>query len=227
MSEETKRWIRTLGIALVVFTILSLYLLIRRGYLNLYIANKVFGSTAVILAGITLVLGPLSKKYLNLSSLMTIRRHLGLTAIGFAVLHIIASLIQQNRFPFPKWYLEEWIPVTFGLVAISLWIYLVKISRNSKIREMGVAIWKRNLSVVGRLAFLAIFLHLAVMKYPGWVRWFQGQTRQTPELANPQYPPASLFIFVFMVCVLLYRIINTYLYKRKGVIDMDRHRMAG
>lgn len=214
MSEETKRWAKTIGISLVVFIILSLYLIARRGYFNLYIANKVFGSSAVIIAGITLLIGPFSKSHPFLANMMTIRRHLGLSAMALASLHIIASLFQQSKFPFPKWYLEEWIPVVFGVITLSMWIYLTYISRNKKIKDMGVNIWKRNLSLVGRLAFLAIFLHLTVMKYPGWIRWFQGQTKQTSELLNPQYPPASLFVFVFMTIVIIYRTINSIFFKK-------------
>lgn len=34
-----------------------------------------------------------------------------------------------------------------------------------------------------------------------------GEVKQTPELANPSYPPASLFVFAFMVVVIAYRLI--------------------
>lgn len=208
-TEDRKRWGKSLVIFLIVFLVLSLYLFLRRGYYNLYIINKVLGSSAVIIAGLTLVVGPLSKRFSIFTGFMTIRRHLGLLAFGSAMAHVVASLVQTQRFEWFSWYLREWIPVFFGILALGTWVYMTYISRNSKIKQLGVDIWKKRLSLGGNIAFLAIFLHLTTMKYEGWIRWFNGQTRQTSELANPSYPPASLFIFIVMVLVIAYRI---YLY---------------
>ncbi len=205
-TEDRKRWFRSIAIAFVVFILFSIYLFARRGYYNTYIINKVFGSTAVALAGFTLVIGPLSKKFSSVVSYMTIRRHLGLLAFGAAFTHIILSLSQTERFTWFSWYLEEWIPVLFGILAIGIWSYMTFISRNEKIRQMGVDTWKRRLSITGQLGFLAIFLHVTVMKYEGWIRWFNGLAKKTPELANPSYPPASLFVFLIMILVIVYRV---------------------
>ena len=213
--EELYRFLKGFVVSAIIFAIFSLYLFLRRGYFNLYIANKVFGSTAVLLSGITLVIGILSKKYTFLASFMTIRRHLGLLALGFAVIHVVLSLTQQNKFPFPQWYLSHWIPILFGIAAVIAWFYLMWISRNSKIKEMGVEIWKRNLSLFSRFAFFAIFLHLTVMKYEGWIRWLKGQTKQTAELQNPSYPPASLFVFLIMIGVIAFRFVAGILRKKK------------
>ena len=204
-DEDKKRWIKSILIALFVFALLSLYLFVRRGYYNIYIINKVFGSSAVVLAGIALLVGPL-RQYSFMTALMAIRRHLGLLAFGFATTHIITSLYQTDRFAWFSWYIREWIPVGFGITAISIWAYMTYISRDTKIKQLGTTVWKSRLSLMGKVGFMAVFLHLTVMKYEGWIRWFNGQVKQTPELANPSYPPASLFIFLFMVIVIIYRI---------------------
>lgn len=216
-KEDLKRWGKTFLIALIVFSILSVYLYTRRGYYNLYIINKVFGSTAVILAGITLVIGPLSRKFSALARFMTIRRHLGLLAFSAGALHIILSLAQTERFTWFSWYLREWIPVSFGILAIAIWGYMTYISRNAKSVQLGADVWKNRLSLAGKLALLAIFLHLTTMKYEGWIRWWNGQVKQTPELANPQYPPASLFVFAFMILVIIYRMITYFRHKQKTI----------
>src|SRR3989344_4485392 len=109
--NDAERWGKSILVFLIIFIGFSVYLYLRRGYYNLYIINKVFGSTAVILAGITLIIGPLSKKFSSFAQFMTIRRHLGLLAFGTAVLHIILSLSQTERFAWFSWYLNEWIPV--------------------------------------------------------------------------------------------------------------------
>lgn len=209
------RWVKSFLVATIVFIALSVYLYLRRGYYNFYIINKVFGSTAAILAGLTLIIGPLSRKVQSLTTFVTIRRQLGLLAFGFAILHIAASLLQQNRFVFPSWYLDEWVPVLFGLLAITGWAYMSYISRNEKIKQMGADVWKKQLRLAGDFAFLAIFLHLTLMKYPGWIRYLDGQVRQTPELANPEYPPASLFIFLFMLPIIFYRVFGMITRKRR------------
>ncbi|MBI4080626.1 MAG: hypothetical protein HY430_02535 [Candidatus Levybacteria bacterium] len=215
MNESLKRWLKAFVILLIIVLIFSLYLFLRRGYFNIYIINKVFGSTAVVLAGITLLIGPL-RRIPFMVSLMALRRQLGLLAFGTALLHVFFSLFQTGRFTWFSWYFKEWIPVTFGILAIVAWGFMTYISRNSKIQELGADVWKKRLSIAGKIGFLAVFLHVVVMKYPGWIRWFQGQVKQTPELANPSYPPASIFVFLFMCIVILYRVFVYFKQSKKG-----------
>lgn len=205
-GNDLKRWLKAILVTFAIFATFSLYLFARREIYNLYVANKALASAAAVLAGLTLIIGPLSKRFTSIIPLMTIRRHLGLLAFALAILHIIISLMQTQRFEWFSWYAREWIPVTAGLLAIVAWSYMTYISRNNKIEELGVDLWKRRLSLAGKLGFIAIFVHLTIMKYPGWIRWFNGQVKASTELANPQYPPASLFVFAFAVIVILYRI---------------------
>lgn len=216
MSENTKHWLRAFILTAIIFLLFSLYLYLRRGYFDLYIANKVFGSTAALLAGITLVIGPLSKRIPFLIQFAETRKQIGLLAFGIALLHIGASLFQTERFPWFSWYLNEWIPISLGLIAVATWTYMSFISRGKKIKQMGVDVWQRRLSLAGKIGFISIFLHLLIMKYPGWIRWFNGQVKATPELANPGYPPASLLLFIVMVLIIVFRVINTYFHKRKA-----------
>ncbi|MBI2611725.1 hypothetical protein HYW54_03195 [Candidatus Gottesmanbacteria bacterium] len=214
-KENLNRWFKSIVISLIIFFLFSIYLLLRRGYFNLYIANKVFGSSAVIIAGLTLLIGPVSKKIQNLAKFMTIRRHLGLIALLFAIIHTLVSFFfLPEKFPL-SWYGKEIVPVFFGLLALGLWLYLAYLSENERILKMGSDLWKKHLSLGGKIAFLFVFFHLVVMKYPGWLRWFQGQTKQTPELLNPEYPPASLFVFIAMLGIIVYRILNDYFLPQK------------
>lgn len=214
-NNDLKRWIKSLVISFFVFALLSFYLYTRRGYYNIYIVNKVFGSEAAILAGFTLLIGPLSKRFATLTSYVTIRRHVGLVAFGLAILHISFSLFQTQRFEWFSWYLEEWIPVAFGILAILVWGYMTYISRNKKIQQLGVEVWKKRLSIAGQIGFVAIFLHLTTMKYPGWIRWLQGQVKQTPELVNPNFPPASLLVLLLMIFVIMYRVVIHFKHGKK------------
>lgn len=207
-KEELHQWLRALCYALIIFALFSIYLYLRRGYYNLYIINKAFGSTSAIVAGFALIIGPLHRKYLSFAHFMGIRKELGLIAFGFAIAHVIASLMLQDHFKIPDFYIRIKYPLIFGITAILVWIYMTYISRSSKIKQLGADVWKTRLSLSGKIAFIAIFLHLAVMKYQGWLTWFKGQTKQTPELANPAYPPASLFVFAIMLAIIIFRIAN-------------------
>ena len=214
-KEETSQWLKALGYTLIIFVLFSVYLYLRRGYYNLYIINKVFGSTAVIVAAATLIIGPLHRKFASLARFMGIRRELGLIALGLAIAHVGASLMLQDHFKIPDFYIRIKYPLIFGITAVLVWLYMAFISRSSQIAKLGAGVWKKRLSLGGKLAFLAIFLHLTVMKYQGWFTWLRGQTKQTPELANPSYPPASLFVFFAMLSIIIFRIANDFVC-RKG-----------
>lgn len=195
---------KSILIALIVAGFFTFYLFLRRGYVNLYILNKVAGSTAAVLAAVTLLLGPLSRMTNFFDPYAALRKPLGLLALGFALFHAIVSLFfLPSRFPL-DWYQREIVPIAFAALAVAIWICLGRISTNAWLKKLGGK-WRTYQSVGARIAFAAIFLHLVLLKYPGWIRWWNGQVKPSPELANPAYPPASLFVFVIMLGIILYR----------------------
>lgn len=203
--NEKDHWRKGVLTAAVIFLLFSLYLFLRRGYYSLYIANKAFGSSAAILAGLSLVVGPLAKHLFVLVDYVSIRRHMGLLALLFGMVHAVISLfLLPQKFPV-SWYQQEWVPVIFGATALALWVYLASISTSEKLKTLGADIWQKHQRRFGHISFLAIFLHLTIMKYPGWIRWLRGQVQPSSELANPSYPPASLFVLLALIAVLLYK----------------------
>lgn len=205
---ELSRWLKSLVFTFIVFLLFSIYLYLRRGYYNLYIINKVFGSTAVVLAGITLIARPISQKIKYFAQLMTIRRNLGILAFIMTLFHTFSSFVQQKRFPFPDWYIKEFIPVIAGILALTTWVYMTYISRNSMVKKLGAETWKKRLSTAGMIAFVLILIHLTAMKYNGWLNWINGKVIASPELKNPSYIPASILVFIFMLIIFGIRIIN-------------------
>ncbi len=204
-QNNTARWLKSFKLLLFVFLLLSFYLFFRQGSYNLSSINRALGSTAIILAGITLLVGPLSKKFLFFTQFMTIRRHMGLLAFGTALLHVGISFSQISLS----------ISIVFGILAILAWAYMAFISRDSKVIQMGVELWKKRLSFVGLFAFAAIFLHVVFLRYQGWVRWFKGGVKQTPALLHPSLAPLSVFTFLFMCAVILYRVFVFFKYRDK------------
>lgn len=206
-KEELSRWVKAFITGVIIFFLFSLYLYARRGYYDLYIINKVFGSTAAVLAGLTLLAGPLSRLCRCFAPLTTIRKQLGLLGLFLALFHAVAStLFLPDKFPL-TWYQNEWLPVLFGLLAIGIWLYIGSISNPQKIHQMTFDIWKKRQQTGAHIAFWAIYLHLVIMKYKGWIKWLNGQVKVSPDLANPTYPPASTFVFLIMTGVILYRLL--------------------
>lgn len=213
--KQRNSWMHALVVAGVIFVLFSLYLFARRGYYNLYIVNKVFGSTAVVLAGLTLALGPLAGKFKSLVQFVTMRKELGLLALVAALLHTIASVFfLSNKFPV-SWFQKEWIPVAFGAGAMFIWLLIPFLLHEKHIVHMGEKTWRKYQSLAGRIAFVLIFLHLVAMKWQGWLNWFAGKVKPSPELANPGYPPASLFVLATMLLVMLVRTYNRLTEKKK------------
>lgn len=192
-------------VTVVIFFLFTVYLFARRGYYTLYIANKAFGSTAAVLAAITLAIGPLARMNALFDQFVILRKPLGLIALGLALLHAIISVfLLPTRFPI-AWYRNEWIPIGFGAIVLVVWAYLTWISQIKIIKKLDPSRWRQLQSFWAKIAFLAIFLHLTIMKYPGWIRWFQGKVTASADLANPTYPPASLFVFFILLGVLIVR----------------------
>ncbi len=83
------------GVAIVIgvlfFVGLSVYLYYRRGYYDVYIANKIFAGTSAILLGIVLLLGPLSRAYDRFDRWLKYRKEIGIIAFVLALTHSITS----------------------------------------------------------------------------------------------------------------------------------------
>lgn len=207
MNNQTViRWVKSFIITAIIFMFFSIYLFLRRGYYNDYIVNKVLGSTAATVAGITLVIGPLAHRFTYFARWMSLRKELGLLALATALTHVVYSVfLLPNKFPV-SWYIKEITPVTFGGIAILIWLYIASISSSTSIKALGTDNWRWRQKIFGHVAFFAVYLHLVIMKYQGWFKWLAGQVKQTPELANPSYPPASTFVFLIMTCVIIYRL---------------------
>lgn len=203
--KNHKDWLQTAYISLSIFLLISFYLYIRRGGYTLSISNKALGNASAILAGLTLILGPLARVSDRFDKYVVLRKPLGLTALFFALLHAVISLfLLPQRFTIAG-YIKNPLAPGLGLIAIFIWIYLVKISNTKTIKSFGSSTWKTRQNIFGRLAFIVVFLHLVVLKYPSWIEWLKGQMDATPNLVNPQFPPANFIVFLFMLGILIYR----------------------
>src|SRR3989338_4316580 len=197
------------GVAIVIsalfFVGLSVYLYYRRGYYDLYIANKVFAGTSAILLGIVLLLGPLSRAYDRFDRWLKYRKEIGIVAFVLALAHSIASFFfLPDHFSRARFFTSGLWPFVFGLTALTIVCILWILSHKNAVKIFGGKLWWFLQSWGVRIAFIAVALHVGIMKFPGWVDWYQkgGSSR----LVHPEWPGAGLLEGWFMAFVLLVRI---------------------
>ena len=199
--KPIKSWkllFNTLVFSSFIFIAGSLYLFARRGNYDLYIANKVFATTALVLIGLSLTLSGFCYFWDFVDTKIIYRKSLGLVGFAFAVLHIIVTLnFLPHKFAYPNWFVDHNISVTFGILALFIFTIMAAISNHFAILELGGKRWRMILRV-GYLAFIFVIIHFTILKYPGWLKWFA--TRE------PLLPPLSLLEVIFAVAVVGLRI---------------------
>ncbi|MBI5620137.1 ferric reductase-like transmembrane domain-containing protein [Candidatus Gottesmanbacteria bacterium] len=210
--EQLRQYGVAILAALPVFATLSVYLYLRRGYYDLYIANKAFGSTSLIVIGIVLLIGPLSRLYQRFDTWVTYRKELGIVGFVAALAHTLISLfLLPDKFAFASFFKltslnRGLVPFLFGLGSIIIFFILAVMSLDAVIRRMDKAVWWRWQYRGVRIAALLLYFHVVVMKYPGWISWFEKGG--SSELARPFMPPGSLFAGSFGLFVLLVRLVE-------------------
>ena len=192
-------------VAVISFVALSVYLFYRRGYYDLYIANKVFAGVATVLIGIVILIGPGSRFFSFPDHYVQYRKELGIMAFFLALTHSIVSFFfLQDKFPVQKFLSADWWPFIFGLTATIILITIFFISNNRAMMVLGREKWWRLQYWGVRLAFAFILLHVFIMKWSGWVKWYQiGGSK---ELVHPEWPGAGLLVGWFMVLVVFIRL---------------------
>ncbi|MEK7658490.1 MAG: ferric reductase-like transmembrane domain-containing protein [Patescibacteria group bacterium] len=191
--------------AMPLFVILSVYLFYRRGYYDLYIANKIFAGVATILLGIVLLIGPLSRIFSFPDRYVQYRKELGIVAFFLAIIHGIVSLFfLPSKFPLPKFIETLNWSFIFGLLATIILIAIFFISNDRATTAIGREKWWQLQYWSVRIIFILIFFHVFIMKWGGWVKWYKVGGGK--ELVHPEWPGAGLLVGWFMIFVVLMRL---------------------
>lgn len=194
-----------IGIALAIAVLFSFYLFFRRGYFNLYIANKVFANVAVVMLGIVLLLGPACRFFSAFDKHLQYRKEIGIVAFFLALTHgIVSFYFLPEKFPRERFFTYGRWPFVFGLSATVLLIAIFLISNQKALRAMGGKLWFRMQSWGVRTVFILVALHVGVMKWKDWLKWYnEGGSK---ELAHPEWPGAGLLAGWFILFVILIRL---------------------
>ncbi len=159
--------------------------------------NKIAGLLALILIGITFLIGPLSYVFPSIfKQFKTYRRFLGVSGFLVAVLHAILSFLLHYHGNLSFMLLdpnnEDLIGVYLGLTAISIFLLMAITSTDKAVELLGFRRWKM-LQTTGYLALILVMLHFIFMETDNGVFVIKK--------------PLGRMIFVFGFLVLVARII--------------------
>lgn len=182
---------------------LILYLTARRGYFDLSIVNKSLASASLILLGIILLIGPLSRLYQRFDTWVNYRKELGILAFLLGTVHVYLSMFSlAKRGPFGLFQSRPLVAYS-GLLGLLIMAYLFIISFEKIKEKIDMSKWWKMQYLGARIAALAVLFHMTVFKYSEWGKWLAGDAG---KLAIPSWPPASLLVALFSAFVLLARI---------------------
>lgn len=192
-----------------IFLVLSVYLFFRRGYYDLYIANKAFAGTAAVLLGMVMLLGPVARSLTVFDRFLKYRKHLGVLAFLLVIVHSLSSyFFLSDHFPRASFTSSGLWPFVFGLTALTVLFGLYMISRERIRALLGGRTWWRLQNWGVRTAFVLVLLHVGVMKFPSWLSWYaKGGSK---DLVHPEWPGAGLLVGWFLGFVLLVRIFDRF-----------------
>ncbi len=203
IKETIRQYLVAVSVAAGIAGFLAVYLTLRRGYFDLSIANKSLASGSLVLLGVVLLLGPLSRLYDRFDKWVNYRKELGILAFFGGTAHVYLSMFYlARRGPFGLYQSRPLIAYS-GLLGLVLMAGLFAISLEKIKAKIDTAGWWKMQYRGVRLAAVAVLLHMTLFKYPDWMRFLAGQRE---KLAIPDWPPASLLVAIFSGFVLVVRL---------------------
>jgi len=209
MKVDWKYQLKQYGVAFFlavpIFVSLSLYIFYRRGFYDLYIANKVFAGDGAMLLGIVFILGPLSRFFNFFDRYLQYRKEIGIVAFFLILVHGLVSLFfLPSRFPISRYFSSINWSFIYGLLGLVVLVLLFLISNNKVENIIGTKTWWRLQNWGLRIVIGLTVLHVFIMKTPGWLSWYRIGGEAT--LAHPELPGGGLLVGWILVFVVLVRL---------------------
>ncbi|KKQ57406.1 MAG: hypothetical protein US74_C0004G0016 [Parcubacteria group bacterium GW2011_GWA2_38_13] len=193
-------WLKTAVFGFFVFFIFCTYLFISNGRISLYIINGAIAETAMLLVGLSMILSSVSYFWNFADNTLIYRKYLGVGGLICGIIHaLVILLFLGNEFPFPGYFLNYWIPISAGLLAIILFIFIVIISTKKMIARIGGQRWRKTIRYVGYIGYAFVIIHISMQKYPEWIAWISAKNFQT-------LLPLSIFNTLFFFIVIIMRL---------------------
>lgn len=207
MLKETLRQYTVAGlIAAILVAAYTGYLLATGRPLELRTLNNAIANTSVVLLGITLSLGPLSRLFQVFDRYLTYRKETGIWAFLLGLAHVYLAMGPLARSGPLGFYQARPLSAYAGLVGLIIMFGLFTISIEPVKQKLGTSLWWKMQYRGVRLAAFAILIHFGVLRWSAWGEWFnQGGL-----------PPASLITATVALAVLLLRLIDWYVSFKKS-----------
>ncbi len=209
--SEKFGWSHVFLTSFLVFLGFSLLLFFRRFSFDLFIANKAFASTSIVLVGLSFLLGPLAHFWPKaFIPILHLRKHFGIFGFAVAGLHVLSSLILMSGDYFSRLYalgkfsFEAELSMVFAIFAFFLFSIVAVTSIPSVEERMDKKKWLW-IQRIGYIAFLFAAVHFFALKWGLWIN---------PSAWGSAIPPASLLAFIFSVFVIAMRLIVIVLPRR-------------
>ena len=223
--SSTRDYFISFFIALTLATILSAYLLFRRGYFfdapptadMLYVPNKVLAGTGMAILAFAFLIGPIARYFNRFDNLLQLRKEIGIVGGFFALMHAIVSyFFLPLKFPQEKLDLLG-VPFGAGFLGSALLIFLFILSFKSIIARMEGKTWWFLQRWGLRIVIALTLVHVFSMKWNFWVKWIKSGGKASAELANPWLPGAGILVSMFIAWVVIVRLYEMiFLYREFG-----------
>ncbi len=194
MKTARKYWlIATITACLLIGSGLLLLVIRRDTPPTPYLLNKAVACAGLLMIVLSYVFSAAYHFWKPLRTGLALRRSFGISGFMLVVVHVglvftIAdpAAPQHAKFPFPDYFLENWIAILPAMLALLYFSYACYISIKPArfcTSATATASWRRRLRY-GYVATLVALLHASMLKYEGWLTWFATH--------NPALPPLSL-----------------------------------
>lgn len=204
-GESVRQYaVATIVTALTVWLIYR-YAVVLYGVEGLSPLNKSLATSTLLLLGIVLLLGPLSRIFTIFDHFLKYRKELGIMTFFTGVTHVYLAMFPLARHGPFGFYQSQPLSAYAGLVGLVIMFKLLILSHGAVERMVGTRIWWKLQYWGVRLAFLAIAFHMIVLKYAGWGTWFMSRGLGSLHGAAA-LPPPGLLGGIFVMFVLVVRL---------------------
>lgn len=208
-SNKGMQWAITVVVYCAIFFLFIWYHDVRGKPFTLLTTEKCTAIASVYCLALALALGPLSRFWLNLGTLLPYRRTLGLTAAFMSIPHVILVFIYlplkfpekySAAYPF-SWFVAHWFTIIMGLLCFVLFLMIALYSYPRGVRKLGKHKWM-ILQKLAYLVMILVVLHLLSMgKIPkNWIAWI--------ETSDKPLPPGSFPTMLICVGALVIKVVD-------------------
>lgn len=198
-KEQIRQYVVSTIFSLIIFALFAYYNSLQLQGLSPRVYNRALADTSIVLLGIALSLGMLSRLYEIWDKFLTYRKELGILAFFAGASHVYLSMFPLARSG--PWGFYNYKPLSAypGLAGLLIMFFLFLISAKLIEKSLGTKTWWKLQYIGGRLAGLAVLIHLIVLRGSTWPQIIQSSTST---------PPSHLITGSFAIFILISRLLE-------------------